>query len=99
MKKNRKTDSGFRRWLRCLVILWLFPWRTHKLITANGLVYVVRDGEFREREIQNPLTGQWKPEREVTFSSIPYFEDYHRNSYFAAKPFEENPQPSDQAQR
>ena len=77
-------------WLRRLVLLWLFPWRAHRLITKDGQVYVVRDGEFREREIQTPFTREWTPESEVPFSSIPYFEDYHREAYFAAKPFQEN---------
>lgn len=71
---------------------WIFRhvhcWRGSELESEDGaLIYYIRDCRIcSDRQVQNRLTGKWSDPRETRFSSVPYFEDWHREQFQHARP-------------
>lgn len=59
-------------------------WVVRELRSPGGFVYTVRDAPGQERQILHARSRQWVPESECQFSSLPFFEQWHRDDYRAA---------------
>ena len=65
-------------------------WKESKLISQDGqMVYIVRDREGEERQVLHRLRG-WEPVSAARFSTLPCFEDYHREKFETAIPYKPN---------
>lgn len=72
-------------------------WRESRLVSPDGIIYIVRDAPGREREVCDAPGREcevcdawcrtWTPESRAQFSSLPCFEEYHRQQYRAARPY------------
>lgn len=57
------------------------PWVQSQLISRDGqMIYTVRDREGDERQVLHRHRG-WEPVSMARFSTLPCFEDYHRNKF------------------
>lgn len=83
----------FVRWLRGQ------DWKESRVITADDIVYTVRDREGCERQICCASDGKWRKQSEVKFSRLPCFEQHHKAAYFAATPYSPNGELSDRASK
>lgn len=84
--------------LQKMMVMRPRPWRESRLISRDGtLVYVVRDRDGEERQVLQ-LSNKWVPISKAQFSILPCFEEYHRDLFNTAVPYDggrnENTTPS-----
>lgn len=71
------------------LLTWLLRrtprWVESELISLDGKrIYTVRDRPGEERQVQDKY-GRWHPVSLAKFSSIPMWEDFHRERFMTAK--------------
>jgi len=67
------------------------PWRESQLISRDGqTIYTVRDREGEERQILHAWRREWTPISQARFSTLPCYEDYHREKFSTAIPYTPN---------
>jgi len=69
------------------------PWRESQLISRDGqTIYTVRDRDGDERQILHARRREWTPISQARFSTLPCYEDYHREKFNTAIPYTHNAQ-------
>lgn len=72
------------------LVLRPVPWVESQMISRDGgLIYLVRDRPGEERQILHRWRG-WEPVSRARFSTLPCFEDYHREKFETAIPYSQN---------
>ena len=67
------------------------PWRESQLISRDGqTIYTVRDREGEESQILHAWRRVWTPISKAQFSTLPCYEDYHREKFNTAIPYTQN---------
>ena len=70
------------------------PWVQSQLVSRDGqMIYTVRDREGDERQVLHNQHG-WEPVSVARFSTLPCFEDYHRDKFYAATRYAPNARPN-----
>lgn len=73
------------------LVLRPIPWRESQLISRDGqTIYTVRNRDGEERQIFHARQREWTPISKAQFSTLPCFEDYHREKFNAAIPYSQN---------
>ena len=72
------------------LVLRPVPWVESQLISRDGqMIYTVRQRPGEERQILHCWRG-WVPVSQARFSTLPCFEDYHREKFETAIPYSQN---------
>lgn len=73
------------------LVLRPVPWVESQLISRDGqTIFTVRDRPGEERQILHARRREWTPVIKAQFSTLPCFEDYHREKFEAAIPYSQN---------
>ena len=72
------------------LVLRPVPWRESQLISCDGqMIYTVRERDGEERQVLHRWRG-WETVSKARFSTLPCFEDYHREKFNTAIPYTQN---------
>lgn len=84
------TKGAFTSVVRTVRRLRSRPWRESQLISQDGqMIYTVRERDGEERQVLHLWRG-WEPVSTARFSTLPCFEEYHRQKFNAAIPYTQN---------